>query len=109
MKAKKQLNFFDKLLLWINFCLCIALLISYLAPITNPSKYWIVAFFGLAYPFLLLGNVLLIIYWLMRKTTWVLLPIIVIALGWNILNKNVGLRFSSETDSKPENNLRIMT
>src|ERR1700743_2972288 len=109
MKAKKQLNFIDKIFLWINILLCIALLISYLAPVTNPANFWIIAFFGLAYPFLLLGNVILIVYWLIRKSVWVFLSIVVIAGGWNILNKNIGLRPNSSADSRPPNNLRMMT
>jgi endonuclease/exonuclease/phosphatase family metal-dependent hydrolase len=109
MKAKKQLNFIDKLFLWINIFFCIALLISYLAPVTNPAKFWLIAFFGLAYPLLLLGNVLLIVYWLIRKSKWVFLSLIVIAVGWNILNKNIGLRFNSSRAPRPANDLRIMT
>ncbi|MGZ3822341.1 MAG: endonuclease/exonuclease/phosphatase family protein, partial [Mucilaginibacter sp.] len=109
MKAKKQLNFFDKLFLWINILLCGALLISYLAPTINPEKFWVIAFFGLAYPFLLLGNVILILYWLLRKSKWVLLSIVVIAVGWNILNKNIGLRFTSFANQHAPNSVRIMT
>ncbi|MGZ3767638.1 MAG: endonuclease/exonuclease/phosphatase family protein [Mucilaginibacter sp.] len=109
MKAKKQLNFFDKLFLWINILLCGALLISYLAPTINPEKFWVIAFFGLAYPFLLLGNVILILYWLLRKSKWALLSIVVIAVGWNILNKNIGLRFTSFANQHAPNSVRIMT
>jgi len=110
MNAKKPLNFIDKILLWINFLLCAALLISYLAPITNPTTFWMIAFFGLAYPMLLLGNVILIIYWLLRKKIWVLLSIVCIAIGWNVLNKNVGLRFSSNpTFAAGQNVVRLMT
>src|ERR1700743_226496 len=110
MKAKKQLNFIDKIFLWINILLCIALLISYLAPVTNPANFWIIAFFGLAYPFLLLGNVILIVYWLIRKNRWVFLSVIVIAVGWNILNKNIGLRFPASVSYAPDPGLiRMMT
>jgi endonuclease/exonuclease/phosphatase family metal-dependent hydrolase len=110
MKAKKGLNFIDKLFLWINILLCACLLTSYLAPIINPTKFWPVAFFGLAYPFLLLGNVILIVYWLFRKSAWVFLSIIVIGIGWKVLNKNVGLRFtSSPTYIAGSNMIRMMT
>ncbi|HTE00347.1 MAG TPA: endonuclease/exonuclease/phosphatase family protein [Mucilaginibacter sp.] len=110
MKAKKQLNFIDRVLLWINFLLCAALLISYLAPITNPTTFWMIAFFGLAYPMLLLGNVILIIYWLLRKNRWVWLSVLCIAVGWNVLNKNIGLRFSSNPTFGPgQNVVRVMT
>ncbi|MGZ3778908.1 MAG: endonuclease/exonuclease/phosphatase family protein [Mucilaginibacter sp.] len=110
MKAKKGLNFVDKLFLWINIFLSTGLLISYLAPITNPTKVWPVAFFGLAYPYLLLGNALLIIYWLLRKRLWVLLPVICIAIGWKVLNKNIGLRFPRSESYTPNINLiKVMT
>lgn len=109
MKAKKKLNFIDKLFLWINILLCACLLISYLAPITNPEKFWVIAFFGLAYPFLLLGNVILISYWLLRKSKWALLSISIIAIGWNILNKNIGLRFPSSSNSREQGTVRMMT
>ena len=108
MKSKTGLNFIDKVFLWINILLCASLLISYLAPIVNPEKFWIIAFFGLAYPFLLLANVILIIYWLLRKSMWVLLSVIVIAVGWNILNKNIGLRIASAS-THTANTIRIMT
>lgn len=110
MKAKKKLHFIDKIFLWINILLCAALLISYLAPVTNPAKIWIIAFFGLAYPPLLLGNVILIIYWLFRKNKWALLSVSCIILGWNVLNKNIGLRFSSTPSFGPGQNIvRLMT
>jgi len=109
MKAKK-LPFIDKVFLWINYCLCAALLISYLAPITDPQKFWPVAFFGLAYPLLLLANVLMIVYWLVRKSTWVLLPVIGIGIGWNILLNNIGFTLPAHASIAPEsNNVRVMT
>jgi endonuclease/exonuclease/phosphatase family metal-dependent hydrolase len=109
MKAKKKLNFIDRLFLWINVFLCAALLISYLAPIINPENFWLIAFFGLAYPFLLLCNLVIILYWLLRKSRLVWLSVIVIAIGWNVLNKNIGLRFPSAAEHRETGTLRIMT
>ncbi|MBS1525405.1 MAG: hypothetical protein JST19_07140, partial [Bacteroidetes bacterium] len=97
MKAKKKLNFIDRFFLWINILLCIGLLISYLAPVTDPAKFWPVAFFGLAYTYLLAGNLMLIVYWLFRKIPFALISIACIALGWNILNRNIGLRPSTDS------------
>jgi len=105
MKAKKKLNFIDKIFLWLNIFLCASLLISYLAPIADPSKYWYIAFFGLAYPFLLLGNIIFVIYWLLRRSIWILLPIVCIAAGWNVLNKNIGLRATRSNSYAPGLNI----
>src|ERR1700709_114281 len=110
MKPNKKLNFIDKVFLWITFLLCIALLISYLAPVVNPDKFWVIAFFGLAYPFLLTANIILLIYWILRKNIWLLLPLVCIGIGWNLLNRNIGLRFSQSYDvAMDSNRVRVMT
>jgi endonuclease/exonuclease/phosphatase family metal-dependent hydrolase len=90
MKKKQQLPFIDKVFLWINCGLCLALLISYLAPVTDPQKHWTIAFFGLAYPPILLGNVIMIAYWALRKSWLVLLSVLGILCGFGVLENNIG-------------------
>jgi endonuclease/exonuclease/phosphatase family metal-dependent hydrolase len=92
MKVKSKLSLVDRIIWWLNCFLCIALLISYLAPVADPKKAWFIAFFGLAYPFLLMANLIMIAYWLVRKKWYFLLSIICIACGWNVLNNNIGFR-----------------
>ncbi|GAA4320474.1 endonuclease/exonuclease/phosphatase family protein [Mucilaginibacter gynuensis] len=105
---KKKLPFIDRFFLWINYLLCGALLLSYLAPVVNPSSNWIIAFFGLAYPPLLLLNIILIIYWVLRKRIYFALSLISILVGYNVLFNNIGFRFSG--DSKPQPGaIKVMT
>jgi len=108
--TKTGLTFFDKLVLWLNYAMAAALLISYLAPTTDPRTFWPVAFFGLAYPPVLFVNIILIVYWLFRKSKWALLSLICILIGWKVLNNNIGLRapasVSYATDST---RLRVIT
>jgi endonuclease/exonuclease/phosphatase family metal-dependent hydrolase len=110
MKAKKKLTFIDRLFLWLNVLLCLALLLSYLAPFIDPRKNWVIAFFGLAYPPLLLANLLIIFYWLLRRSRYIYLSVVTILIGWNVLNNNIGIRLP---DSKSEpaglKVLRVMT
>lgn len=109
---KKRFNFFDKLIWWLNILLGAAQLISYLAAVTDPRKTWLVAFFGLAYPFLLLGNALFIVYWLLRKSRYAWLSLIVILLGWNVLRDNIGFSLSSAkpvAEGEQHRHIRVMT
>src|SRR6187402_3272502 len=99
MKAKKKLPLFDKLLLCINYGVCLALLISYLAPITDPRKYWVVAFLGLAYPPILLANALFIAYWILRKSRYVLVSALCILVGLNVFNNNIGLNWNGSSNN----------
>ena len=109
MKAKKKLPLFDKLVLWVNCGIAIALLISYLAPITDPRKYWIIAFFGLAYPPVLLLNVLLIVYWTFRKSWYALVSVLCILIGINVLKNNIGFNWGENSHVRGDNAVRIMT
>ncbi|MES2425632.1 MAG: endonuclease/exonuclease/phosphatase family protein [Bacteroidota bacterium] len=111
MKSKQKLPFIDKAFLWINGVLCLALLISYLAPITDPKKIWIIAFFGLAYPPLLLANLLMIVYWLLRKKWLALLSILGILCGYSVLKNNIGMHPGNSNMAKPisSNAIRMMT
>ncbi|MEO6151181.1 MAG: endonuclease/exonuclease/phosphatase family protein [Mucilaginibacter sp.] len=109
MKAKqKKLPFIDRVFLWINYLLCAALLISYLAPVINPAKSWVVAFFGLAYPPLLLLNIIMLLYWALRRKVYFALSLVTILIGYNVLFNNIGFRMSGSGLTQT-NAIRLMT
>ncbi|TWI99384.1 endonuclease/exonuclease/phosphatase family metal-dependent hydrolase [Mucilaginibacter frigoritolerans] len=111
MRDKTRLPFIDKIVLWLNCFFCFALLISYLAPVVDPRKAWLIAFFGLAYPLLVVGCIIFIVYWLFRKPWYASVSLITIALGWGILKNNVAFHSSSNDPLKPKDNgtIRMMT
>lgn len=98
IKAKGGLNIFDRLVLFFNYIAGVSLLISYLAPIIDPKTFWLIAFFGLAYPPLLLVNVLLIFYWLFRFKKQIVISAFCIAIGWGVLQNNIGFHKTTDTD-----------
>lgn len=113
MKAKKtknRLGFFLKLILFINLIAAFALLISYLAPHTDPRKVWIVAFFGLAYPPLLFINFLFIAWWAFQKSWYALISFSCIAIGYNMLQNSFGFHAARDYRQKESPNaIRLMT
>lgn len=72
-----------KILLAVNALFAFALLIAYLAVIVNPEVLALPAFFGLAYPYLLLANIIIVIVWAMLLRFEAFISVIVIALGIN--------------------------
>ncbi|WP_454803522.1 endonuclease/exonuclease/phosphatase family protein [Mucilaginibacter phyllosphaerae] len=107
---KKKLPIIDKVFLWINFLLCLGLLLGYLAPFTDPRKFWPVAFFGLAYPPLLLANVIIMLYWLLRRSWFIGLSLITIIIGWGTLQNNIGIRLpAGASQTQPQRQLKVMT
>jgi len=86
-------KFIEGLILILNVLVAAALLLSYLAPFINPSRWFLPALFGLAYPYLLILNLIFVCYWLIRLKRQILISFVVILLGWNNLNNLLPLNF----------------
>jgi len=78
----------------LNMIAALLLLLSYLAPLVNPSKFFLPALLGLLYPYLLMVNLLFLLYWLIRLKKEVLISLLVILLGWNQLHHLLPINFS---------------
>jgi endonuclease/exonuclease/phosphatase family metal-dependent hydrolase len=71
-----------KVFLAVNVIFALALLISYLSVLINPVSFALPAFFGLAYPYLLLINIIITILWAMMLRFEALISVIVILIGF---------------------------
>jgi endonuclease/exonuclease/phosphatase family metal-dependent hydrolase len=90
----------DRVILVLNLVSAAGMLVAYLAPLVNPARFFIPALFGLAYPYLLILNLGLLCYWIIRLKKEALIPLLVILLGWNQLNNL--LPFSGRHKGIPE-------
>ncbi|HXI00483.1 MAG TPA: endonuclease/exonuclease/phosphatase family protein [Sphingobacteriaceae bacterium] len=108
---KGGIGLISKLILAGNILAVISLLLAYLAPVTDPNSFWLVAFFGLAYPFILLINALFIIYWLIRKPVFSLISLIPILIGYKSVSSYIGFReiTAIEVPKSSKNFIRVMT
>lgn len=86
-----------KILLTVNAFFAFALLMSYLAVHISPGDFALPAFFGLAYPYLLLINIILAIIWAMLLKFEALISVVVIAIGFTHFSNYIKL-FSSARD-----------
>jgi endonuclease/exonuclease/phosphatase family metal-dependent hydrolase len=84
MMAKKKgkgRTFLKRLTLVLNILAVIALLLAYAASFVSPARYWIFAFFGLAYPYILIINLFFVIVWLLSWNRFIWISILAISLG----------------------------
>lgn len=79
------------MLLVVNLIFGFALLVSYLAVHIDPDTFIIPAFFGLAYPYLLLVNIVLVIIWIALLKYEAFISVIIIALGFTHLSNYLRL------------------
>lgn len=80
-----------KVLFAVNVVFAFTLLVSYLAVVISPGVFALPAFFGLAYPYLLLVNIILVIIWAMLLRFEALISIVVIAVGFNHFSNYIKL------------------
>lgn len=108
---KSKITFFDKLMIFIAILVAIGLICGILAGKSDPRQHMYLAFAGLAYPFFLVANAVLLLWWLLRKK-WLLafLTVVIICSGWHTLIATFGFFGNSGKDGKAEEELlRMMT
>jgi endonuclease/exonuclease/phosphatase family metal-dependent hydrolase len=106
-------RFLNSILFYLNILAAFLLLLSYLSTHISPAKIWILAFFGLAYPYILLLNLIFIGYYIVRWKRKFLLSLIVILLGINHLNNFIPIRLGKKYDKGQErqgsNEIKILS
>jgi len=107
-KKRKGHNFLRGSMKLLNLIAVIALLCAYAASYISPAHYWFFAFFGLAYPYILLFNLFFVLFWLIFWKKFIWISIIVILLGYNHLLTIVQLRKPSST-TIPAGSLKILS
>jgi endonuclease/exonuclease/phosphatase family metal-dependent hydrolase len=105
---KSKVSFIQKAILFFNVIAGISLLLCYAATFIDPLKLWHLSFFGLAYPFILLVNILFIIIWIIYKKWYFLFSLSLIMVGYNAFNKTIGLR-APTIAAKDSTTIKLMT
>ncbi len=93
---------FSSLMKVLTFICLGCLLLSYLCPFVHPSDFWILPFFGLAYPVILLFTLLFFIYWLIMKSRMTFVVILVMIFGGKLHFRTVAMPFGTEEKSESD-------
>lgn len=100
---------------FLNIAAACAILLSYLAARYSPADYWMLAFFALGYPVILLVNILFVIYWGIMLRPQVLISVIAIVMGFRTFDNFYHIQFFSnkrtmaELAEQPDSVYKIMS
>jgi len=113
--AQKHLSFIERVAFTANWVVAISLVVSYLATYIAPEKFWPPAFFGLAYPVLLILNLFFLVYWVILWKRWFLISLTVVLAGYRFLADTISVNGLIETPvtaasvEASRRHLRVMT
>lgn len=103
MSQNRKITFLGYIMRILNVFAVLALLLAYLSQYISPSSIWFPAFFGLAYPIILVVNILFVLWWTFRLRVFALVSLVVILLGYKLpqyyLKFSNNIEFSGEHDS----------
>lgn len=86
------------------------LLASYLAPYVDPKNFWFVAFFGLAYPVLVIANICFVVYWAVQLKLRCLISLAAILGGWMTLRNFAQVSFEgSPAEDSTKTRIKVMS
>lgn len=93
-----------------NIFLCLIFLVSCYAGYLDPAGWWLLGFFTLAMPYILVLLLLFFVFWILVKPVWGLLTVFTIILAWGPIKNIIPFNFSPPFQKQKENGrLRIMS
>ncbi len=103
-KSKSSFSYFMRI---ITFICMISLLLSYLCPFVHPSDFWILPFFGLAYPVILLFSLIIFTYWVVFKSRMAIFVLITILFGGKLHFRSISVPMKQEIKNDSVQSLKI--
>ncbi|MCX6256929.1 MAG: endonuclease/exonuclease/phosphatase family protein [Bacteroidia bacterium] len=93
----------------LNIIAAVPLLLAIVSVYFNPSKFWLPAFFGLGFPYLLLINLLFVVYWIIRMKWAVLISAITILCGINHITNFIQLHCSDKMANMKQPGFKLLS
>lgn len=102
----KKLNLFDKVVFFFNSIAAVLLLFAYILPYVEPKKFAFLSVLSLTVPFLILLNILFLVYWIFKVRKQVLVSLIVLLIGYSYLGSLY--KFTSSKNLDESQDISIM-
>lgn len=101
-----KLGFINKVVYLLNAIMALLLLLSYILPFLPPKTFGILAVLNLGVSFLILVNVLFLLFWLIKFKKQFLLSLVVLAIGYFFYGSLY--KFSSSKQVENSGNFKVM-
>lgn len=102
----KQLNFFDKILWFVNKIFAVLVLLSFILPFLPPKTFSLLSVLSLGVTFLILINVVFFTYWLLKLKIQFILSLVILIISY--VSFGSLFKFSASKQVEHKSNFRVM-
>lgn len=103
-------SFTKRIFIGISILLVVVFLLACCNIWLNPQEWWWVAVLGLGFPIILLAVICCLVFWLIFKSRWAILPFVALLLGYSNIRALIGVHFATSFNKeKAPNSLRILS
>lgn len=106
--SKKGKHLVSGLILLLNGIAMLLLILAYTSYHVRPSFIPYIAFAGLAYPYILLSNLAFILFWLLSRPRYAILPAILVLAGWNHIGRLMQLS-GTDVDENTTGKIKVLS
>jgi len=82
--------------LWLNYISIVCLIVASFAKYISPEIFWIIAFFGLAFPFIFALNIIFLFYWMVQFRLTFLFSAIALIIAFPTASKYFQINFTKD-------------
>ena len=101
---------FLSLLIFINFLMAIAFLVSSYASYLHPKEFWFTGFLGLFFPYFLFSLLFFLVFWLFVKRWWALLSLVTLIAGYRTILLHFPMNLNGDFQvNKEQQDVRLMS
>ena len=101
------MKIFKSILFFINVIVVIFTILSYIAPYVDPSRFWFFSFFGLAFIYFIIINIIFVIIWFFIDKRRAILSLVILLIGTVHIPKVFSLSLGEKT--KAVNAVKLMS
>lgn len=103
-------TFTRRLFIVLNILAAIFFLLACINMFIDPGEWWFIAILGLFFPFMIVVHLFFITGWLLARSRWALLSLIVLIIGYPNISALIGTTYnSSESAEKTPGTIRVLS
>lgn len=109
ISGRKYISILSQLVIYLHYIAIAALILALASSYINPNQFWIASLFGLAFPIIYIVNIILLIYWLIRRNKYFLYSFLILVIAFNQFNNYVHFTRSIPDQEITENLLKVLS